>query len=41
MQMVIPNIFSIDAYGWGATAESFPIQASGNANSGILNYYAQ
>ena len=24
MQMVIPNIFSIDAHGWGATAESFP-----------------
>ena len=25
MQMVIPNIFSIDPHGWGATAKSYPL----------------
>lgn len=36
MQMVIPNIFSIDSHGWGATAATFPIQADGHAESGIF-----
>lgn len=26
MQMVIPTIFSIDPYGWGATAKSYPLR---------------
>ncbi len=28
MQMVIPNIFSIDPNGWGATAKSYPRDAN-------------
>lgn len=36
MQMVVPNIFSIDAHGWGASASSFPIQPIGDAESGIF-----
>ena len=35
MQMVIPNIFSIDNKGWCATASSYPIHPTGDANSGI------
>ena len=36
MQMVIPNIFSIDSHGWGASAASFPIQPDGNLESGVF-----
>ena len=36
MQMVIPNIFSIDSLGWGASAASFPIQPDGNSESGVF-----
>lgn len=35
MQMVIPNIFSIDSHGWCASASSYPIQPSGNEHSGV------
>ena len=36
MQMVIPNIFSMDSHGWGASAASFPIQPNGNSESGVF-----
>ena len=36
MQMVIPNVFSIDSHGWGASAASFPIQPDGNSESGVF-----
>ncbi|MDB3929731.1 hypothetical protein N9413_11135 [Paracoccaceae bacterium] len=35
MQMVIPNIFSIDNHGWCASASSYPIQPDGCENSGV------
>ena len=35
MQMVIPNIFSIDNKGWCATASSYPIRPDGDADSGV------
>ena len=35
MQMVIPNIFSIDNKGWCATASSYPIRPDGDAHSGV------
>lgn len=40
MQMVIPNIFSIDSHGWCASASSYPIQPNGCANSGIYENLA-
>ena len=33
MQMVIPNLFSIDQNGWCATSSKWPIKANGNPNS--------
>jgi hypothetical protein len=35
MQMVIPNIFSLDNKGWCATASSYPIRPDGDADSGV------
>ncbi len=33
MQMVVPNLFSIDQNGWCATSSKWPIKANGNPNS--------
>ena len=35
MQMVIPNIFSIDNKGWCATNSNYPIMPRGDGNSGV------
>ncbi len=35
MQMVIPNIFSIDTHGWCATNSNYPIMPRGDGNSGV------
>jgi hypothetical protein len=41
MQMVIPSIFSIDPDGWCAGASVWPINANGDANSGIFDQLAE